>query len=610
VKACSGAWQCLRVTLCCLTLIMATITDAAERSDVPLARFEYIGTIEAEAKSALERLLVKAHGPEPIELTADVEDEERQARRMRETALEVLATEAYFSARIDSAADASHAAHVLLRVTAGPRTRVRSVQCLLRGPIEQQPDRLAELCRGWELTEGQPFRDSAWSAAKNHLLSHVQERDYAAARLVSSEATINADEAGAALQIVIDSGPAFRLGELQITGLKRYEPLLVRRYSTVKDGDRYDLLELLEFQRKLQQTPYFSSVVVAVDPDPAQAEAAPVRVELVEARTKRLSFGVGYTTNAGPRVESTYRQALLFGYPYTLQSGIGIDRTDDIVYADILLPPKPNDALDSLGVLYEHTDIQNQITQRWGAGAARTLLRQEQTVAYETKLQVNLERETRRTRDSGLDATTNDVLSSRYTWTRRDVNDVIDPRSGDIVTLSVGAGVRSGLLSSLGNNTFTNLYGRYVRYQPLPFGAPQSNILILRGEAGRTFTGDPQFVPDTFLYRTGGSGSVRGYGYQSLGQQEGSAVLGSTLLVVGSLEYVHWFSSEWGGAVFTDAGDAANDWNVLRFANSGGLGVRWKTIAGPLALDVARGEKRPDGNGGRWRLHFAVAIAF
>jgi len=116
-------------------------------------------------------------------------------------------------------------------------------------------------------------------------------------------------------------------------------------------------------------------VVVAVDPDPAQAEAQPVRVELTEARTKRLSFGVGYTTNGGPRVESTYRQALLFGYQYTLQSGIGIDRITDIIYADVLLPPKPNDALDSLGVLYEHTDIENQITQRWGAGAARTLSR-------------------------------------------------------------------------------------------------------------------------------------------------------------------------------------------------------------------------------------------
>jgi len=99
-------------------------------------------------------------------------------------------------------------------------------------------------------------------------------------------------------------------------------------------------------------------------------------------------------------------------------------------------------------------------------------------------------------------------------------------------------------------------------------------------------------------------------GYQSLGQQEGSAVLGSTLLVAGSLEYVHWFSSEWGGAVFTDAGDAANDWNVLRFANSGGFGVRWKTIAGRSRLMSRVVRKGRTAIGGRWRLHFAVAIAF
>jgi outer membrane translocation and assembly module TamA len=48
----------------------------------------------------------------------------------------------------------------------------------------------------------------------------------------------------------------------------------------------------------------------------------------------------------------------------------------------------------------------------------------------------------------------------------------------------------------------------------------------------------------------------------------------------------------------------------MSFARGAGLGVRWKTFAGPLALDAAYGAQRPDGSGGRWRLHFAVAIAF
>src|SRR5882672_5657915 len=203
----------------------AHAANSAERtSGTPLARFEYSGAIDSEARDALARLLERARAPEPIEIEADVEDEERQARRLHATALEVLATEAYFSAQIDTAADATRAAHFVLRVTAGSRTRVHSVQCVLQGPIEQRPDRSAELCRGWELAEGHPFRDATWTAAKGHLLAHVQERDYAAAKLVASEATVNADEASAAVRVVIDSGPAFRLGELQITGLKRYEP--------------------------------------------------------------------------------------------------------------------------------------------------------------------------------------------------------------------------------------------------------------------------------------------------------------------------------------------------------------------------------------------------
>jgi len=85
----------------------------------------------------------------------------------------------------------------------------------------------------------------------------------------------------------------------------------------------------------------------------------------------------------------------------------------------------------------------------------------------------------------------------------------------------------------------------------------------------------------------------------------GSATLGSRSLITGSSEYVRWFNKEWGGAMFYDIGDADDHLFDVKWAKGYGVGGRWKTVAGPLGLDVAYGQRDH-----RWRVHFAIAIAF
>ena len=61
----------------------------------------------------------------------------------------------------------------------------------------------------------------------------------------------------------------------------------------------------------------------------------------------------------------------------------------------------------------------------------------------------------------------------------------------------------------------------------------------------------------------------------------------------------------WGAAAFADAGDATDDRGGLDLKLGYGLGARWKSPAGPLALDLAYGQDER-----RLRLHFGIAIAF
>jgi translocation and assembly module TamA len=113
-------------------------------------------------------------------------------------------------------------------------------------------------------------------------------------------------------------------------------------------------------------------------------------------------------------------------------------------------------------------------------------------------------------------------------------------------------------------------------------------------------------VPEEYLFRIGGSNSVRGYGYQSLGIRNGTSVSGGRVMLAASAEYVHWFEkSNWGAAVFADDGDAADSWKDLSQKQGYGLGARYKTPAGPLALDLGYGRQDR-----RVRLDFSIAIAF
>ena len=98
---------------------------------------------------------------------------------------------------------------------------------------------------------------------------------------------------------------------------------------------------------------------------------------------------------------------------------------------------------------------------------------------------------------------------------------------------------------------------------------------------------------------------MRGYAYQSLGVAEGAAVVGGRALLTSSIECTHWFSSNWGAAIFTDAGGAADNVNALKILAAYGSGIRWRSPAGPLALDLAWAKQTH-----AMRMHFAIAVVF
>ena len=94
--------------------------------------------------------------------------------------------------------------------------------------------------------------------------------------------------------------------------------------------------------------------------------------------------------------------------------------------------------------------------------------------------------------------------------------------------------------------------------------------------AGAVVTKDTLYnVPSSLLFYAGGSSSIRGYAYQSIGntyRNSSSSVLPGQFLATASAEYTHWFNKSWGAAVFYDVGTVSNDLTNFGLYHGAGAG--------------------------------------
>lgn len=579
---------------------------------------------------AMARTVLEAP-PEIVRLIAPhLPEEDIGQRRLRSLVGEILATEGYFSPQLqfsrqpgegnDGNGDnqGNDAPLRRLGIDAGPRTHVNQVDIRIDGALD--PTRRAALIDGWRLPVGQPFRQNAWNDAKQDLLARLLAEEHPAARLVDSRARIDAAGQSAELTLHYAAGPRYVYSRdpLVISGLARYPAALVERYNrSIRPGAAYREEDLNQLQAALQASPYFSTAEVqlartatAADAD-ADAEItnatdaatstaplqAAVNVTLRERPAHQLSLGAGVSSNTGMRGEFAYATPDFANQAWDLHSGLRLEQKRQTLYADVFLPPDARDRRYSLGVLGETSDIQGLRTVRQAIGVQSRQARG----SIEQLLSLNWLQERRA--PEGAAALTNHALVPNLMLTWRRLDSLIEPRKGTVIQAQIGGALR-GLLS---DTNFLRLSARIQHY--LPVG--QRDSLLLRGEIGHTRAGTSQRIPQDYLFRTGGAGTVRGYAYQSLGIKEGAATVGGRYLGILSAEYTHWLGDgsgewdDWGIATFVDAGDVSNSPGDFRYAMGYGLGARWRSPAGPIGADLAYGQRSRS-----LQLHFSLAIPF
>ncbi len=280
----------------------------------------------------------------------------------------------------------------------------------------------------------------------------------------------------------------------------------------------------------------------------------------------------------------------LDGHGLQFRSDLRVDSKEQDATMRFTLAPRTPAYTDSFIATLGHTDIENLTTRDVNAGWAARLGSSQSDQLLPLLLSLAAVSAAGRDRASR----TRFTAKSGHVWRR--VDDLLSPTKGFAFGAQLGGGP-----PGVSTRAFGRGIARFEGWIPVDL----KTQIAVRAEAGAVFASTSDGIPQPLLFRTGGDTTVRGYSFLSLGPHVGDAVVGGRYYAVASVEVVRWIEQSWGIAVFTDAGNAAENLSDLKPAYGYGVGARIRTPIGPFRFDVAYGQQDKSVH-----VHLSVGVSF
>jgi translocation and assembly module TamA len=511
---------------------------------------------------------------------------------------------------------------VVVRVDPGPPTIIEKSEVRFTGvnaSDELGTSQRLQIEETWPLQAGEPFSQSAWSSAKSAGLKELQKRRYPLARIDTSLADVDADTNKAQVSVSYAPGPAYTFGPLQIDGAERYDPVRTARIARLPEGQEYDLQSMLDAQQRLVSSGYYDSVFLSLADSPQQAATeaerdeqrksqgaaitSPVIAKVREAKLQKWVFGVGLSTDTGPRLSIDHTYNKVPGLNWRAVSKLQLDRKNPLISTQLVgLPGEDLWRWFASGKLERAPagDFYTNSAQiRFGRSKAEDRIERNMYLQYDYA----------KTQGAGAPPGASSLLAN-YGWTARYFDNNLLPTSGFGLALEAGAGTTLTPQRS----PFGRLTGRWLSLIPLGERDEETrrrSRLQLKAGVGAVMAKKDVDLPTTIMFLTGGDNTVRGYGYQSIGARtDNGRVIAGRYLAMGSVEWqrpitIKGNTQHFEHAVFIDAGTVGDDINRLYTRVGFGTGIRWKSPVGPIQADLAWGAQEQ-----QLRLHLRLGFTF
>ncbi len=499
---------------------------------------------------------------------------------------------------------ANGAVSVTVTVDPGEPVRVRNSDIAIIG--EGGGDRyLQDDIDGFIPSPGAIFSHADYEASKIRISRRLTERGYFDADFSSRRVEVTRADLAADIELVWTSGERYDMGPTVF----EQEPPIVRNDLLEKlvyweEGEYYHQGRLDRLRTSIARLDYFSEIDIAPRPERAVDGRVPVDVRLTAAKRSVYTAGLSYGTDSGPGVRLGVERRYVNTRGHKALAQLDYARKRKTLTLQYRIPAfawRDGWYTVSAQAYDEQTDyIDTRRVELVGSRSGQ-FNRNLNLVAS-----IHVLRERWLYAEDGL---TDAVVEPQYRYATFtypslraeyvNVDNLLFPRSGVGGSLAL----RSGVEGAGSDASFAQLHARATTFK----GLGQDARLILRAEAGYTWTSALVDMPPSLRFYAGGDRSIRGYEWREVGprltryerdedgslRETGYLATGARNVVTASIEYERYFLGDWGAAVFVDSGSAFDstspDWHT-----GVGIGARWRSPVGPLRLDIARGLDDPD----------------
>ncbi|MDR3530726.1 MAG: autotransporter assembly complex protein TamA [Rhodopila sp.] len=608
----SAAWW---LALCLLILASAAITKRLQAADPQ----PYGVTLKPTGDSALDSALQGSSTLISLQKSAPVggfalTERARQDTQRFETALHSFG---YYKATVNltigghklddpmlptiiDEAPADPPLEVVASFELGPRFKLGKVT--ISTPVP--PDIPAHL----DLKPGQPAMAAQVLAAQGRLLDALRADGYPLAKVPVPVAILHPDQNLLDVDFQPVSGPQANIGPISFTGLKNMNESFVRERLLLHQGDRFSPQAIETARQDLSSIGVFSVVraepASALDPN----GQLPIDFDLTERPLHAVDLGVAYSTDLGVNFTTAWHDRNLFGNAEQLNLTGAIQLGGDAV-------TKPG---YQLGAQFLKPDflVRDQSLEMDLNAIKQSLQAYDQTALLE-KIGLNRKLSAHWTASIGLSGEQESIIQEDVTrhydlvgipasLKYDSTTNLLDPTGGIRATLSVmpthslGTPSATFLIMQLAGSTYIDVFndGR--------------SIVALRGLIGQASGVGVFGLPPDQRFYAGGSATVRGYRYQTLGPQfPDEKPTGGTAISTGTVELRQRILGNYGIVGFVDVGQVSS--NGAPFTSNwhagAGIGARYYTPIGPIRLDVAVPLNKLPG-GDSFELYIGIGQAF
>ncbi|WP_299210761.1 BamA/TamA family outer membrane protein [uncultured Tateyamaria sp.] len=457
-----------------------------------------------------------------------------------------------------------------------------------------------------QVQSGETARVSALRDATSAGIEGWRQEGHAKASVGGQQITANHPAGQLNADVRLNPGPRLRLGRLDLEGDSAVREKRIREIAGWPSGEVFDPDTLDKVETRLRRTGTFASATLTEAETANPDGTLDVTAQITDRLPRRYSFGAEYGTTDGVSVSALWLHRNIFGGAERLQidgeiSGVGGD-TDGVDFrlgAQLSRPATWRTDLEAVLLAeFEQRDDPN-LFSRTGRLEFSTVYFASEDREYSYGL--GLRRAETRDDLGERDYT---ILTLPFTakFDRRD--DPLNPTRGYYAEASVQPfvnieGTSEGVLSTIDVRTYRKLGDRVV--------------FAVRGLLGSVAGPSIEEAPADFLFFSGGSGTVRGQDYQSLGVDLSPGVtIGGRAFAGISGELRVKTGDKFSVVGFYDAGyvgpesfiDGSGEWHT-----GFGAGIRYDTGIGPIRLDVAVPGSGPGDSSGV-ELYIGIGQAF